>query len=165
MINQRSLEYIITRIKSGETELTDCVYDSMFEVSPVNFLNEEDNEGQVWVNRCANGKIINEVYYDVNADFNYFTMSRNINDGTFLFMQETMQEVLNKVILGKTYNKKIMGIIPNYGNYFDSHHFKYTIGNIVCCTEYSEEFATKEKPYLTSRYTALLPIKFEIVRD
>lgn len=28
-----------------------------------------------------------------------------------------------------------------------------------------EEFATNEKPYLTSRYTALLPIKFEIVKD
>ena len=51
------------------------------------FLNEEDNEGQVWVNRCANGEIISELYYDINADFNYFTMSRNINDGTFLFIE------------------------------------------------------------------------------
>lgn len=165
MINQRSLEYIITRIKSGETELTDFVYDSMFEVSPVNFLNEEDNEGQVWVNRCDNGKIINEVYYNVNADFNYFAMSRNVNDGTLLFMQTAIEHVLNKVMLTATYNKEIMSKVPNNKKFIDSHHLKYTIGNIVCCTEYSEEFATKEKPYLTSRYTALLPIKFEIVKN
>lgn len=165
MVNQRSLEYIITRIKSGETGLTDCVYDSMFEVSPVNFLNEEDNEGQVWVNRCANGKIISELYYDINVDFNYFTMSRNINDGTLLFMQTAIEDVLNKVMSTVTYNKKIMSEVPNNKDFINSHHLKYTIGNIVCCTEHNEEFATKEKPYLTSRYTALLPIKFEIVKN
>ena len=165
MVNQRSLEYIITRIKSGETGLTDCIYDSMFEVSPVNFLNQEDNEGQVWVNRCANGEIISELYYDINADFNYFTMSRNINDGTLLFMQTAIEDVLNKVMSTVTYNKKIMSEVPNNKDFINSHHLKYTIGNIVCCTEHNEEFATKEKPYLTSRYTALLPIKFEIVKN
>ena len=58
-----------------------------------------------------------------------------------------------------------MSEVPDDKDFFNSHHIKYTIGNIVCCTEYSEEFATKDKPYLTSRYTALLPIKFEIVKD
>ena len=177
MSNQRSLEYVKSRIRSGTTGLTDCIYDSMFEVSPINFLPKDCNNSQLWVNEYNgngkiiselhydNGKIISELHYDIDTDFNYFTMSRNINDGTLLFMQTVIEDVLNRVMTAATCNKKIMLEVPNDKDFLNSHHIKYTIGNIVCCSEYSEKFATNEKPYLTSRYTAILPIKFEIVKD
>ena len=163
MINHRMLEYIKTRIISGETRFTVCIYDSMFEVSSVNFSPKECNNSKLWVYEY-NGKIISELYYDTNADFNYFTMNRSIKDGTFLFIQTSIKDVLNKVMSATTFNKKIINELPYDKDFFNCHHIKYTVGNIFCL-EYNEEFATKEKPYLTSRYTALLPIEIEIVKD
>ena len=31
--------------------------------------------------------------------------------------------------------------------------------------EFGDEFATKEKPWMKSRFTAMLPIKFDVVRN
>ena len=31
--------------------------------------------------------------------------------------------------------------------------------------EFGNEFATKEKPWMQSRFTAMLPIKFDVVRN
>ena len=91
-------------------------------------------------------------------------MNRSIKDGTFLFIQTSIKDVLNKVMSATTFNKKIINELPHDKDFFNCHHIKYTLGNIFCL-EYNEEFATKEKPYLTSRYTALLPIEIEIVKD
>lgn len=156
-----SIEYIKGRIKSGDARIAICKFDSMYEMSPYEVLEIKDTNEIC--ETTSSGKIISEVYYDENAEFNYFTMSRNQNDGTLLFMRETVKEVLEKVLRCETYNVDILKEIPDDEEYFKKHHFKYTIGNIVCCSEHGDEFSTKEKPWMKSRFTALLPIKFEIV--
>ena len=109
--------------------------------------------------------MLSEVYYDSNADFNYFSMNRNCNDGTLIFDMEAMQQVLMKVLSCQTYNKAVLVEVPDDMEFFNTHHFKYTVGDIVLCQEYSNEFGTKEKPWIKRRTTALLPIKFEVVEN
>lgn len=38
-------------------------------------------------------------------------------------------------------------------------------GNFVLAEEFGDQFATKEKPWMKSRFTAMLPIKFNVVRN
>ena len=100
------------------------------------------------------------VIYDPDADFDYFTNARCRNDGTLLFALENMQKVLMNVLDTTTCCKTK---IPKDFLYNSSkYHCTYTIGNIVTTTEHSEEFSTEEKPWMTQRDTAMLPIKFDV---
>ena len=41
----------------------------------------------------------------------------------------------------------------------------YTVGDFVLAEELSDEFATKDKPWMKSRFTVMLPIRFNVVKD
>lgn len=41
----------------------------------------------------------------------------------------------------------------------------YTVGDFVLTEEFGDEFTTKEKPWMQSRFTAMLPIKFDVVKN
>lgn len=103
------------------------------------------------------------VIYDPDADFDYFTNARCRNDGTLLFALENMQEVLIKVIGAATCYRLKMPKDILYST--SKYHCTYTIGNIVTATEHSKEFSTEEKPWMTQRDTAMLPIKFDMELD
>lgn len=161
-----SLQYIVQRINEGTTNLSDCNYETIEEFNTVDIF-----EGMYYSRNLENGitiatntNKIAEIFYNPNAEFNYFTMSRISNDGTLLFDLETMQDVLSKVLYCQTYNNAVLSEIPDNQEFFDTHCFKYTVGNIILCQEYDDnKFTTEEKPWLKRRTTAFLPIKFEIV--
>lgn len=161
-----SLQYIKQRISEGTTNLSDCNYETMEAFNTIDIFericNSRSLENGITIG-TDNNKIA-EIFYNPDAEFNYFTMSRNSNDGTLLFDLEAMQDVLSKVLYCQTYNNAVLSEIPDNQEFFDTHCFKYTIGDIVLCQEYYDsKFATDEKPWLTRRTTALLPIKFEII--
>lgn len=164
----KSLDYIKQRIREGTTNLSDCDYESMVEVNTVDIFEKMYNsrglEAGIIVGTKDNE--VANIKYNPDADFNYFTMSRNTNDGTLMFDFETMQDVLCKVLSCRTYNTAVLSEIPNDEEYFKEHHFEYTVGDIVLCQEYDDnKFSTDEKPWLTRRTTALLPIKFQVVEN
>ena len=101
-----------------------------------------------------------KVIYDPEADFDYFTNFQCRNDGTLLFTVQAQQHVLLKVITLETYciSKAPQDFVDNFNNY----NVTYTIGNIVSVCEHSLDFGTEEKPWMTQRDTALLPIKFDV---
>lgn len=102
--------------------------------------------------------------YNDNADFQYFSTERCICDGTMLFEIENMLHVINKIINLKTYCTDV--IFPN--DFEDSpwkYNLKYTVGNFVIGMEKDDKFSTKDKPWMTCRFTAMLPIKMEFVRN
>ena len=107
------------------------------------------------------GDIIANILYDENADFEYFTMERCTCDGTLIFMDELIEKVFLKVIRIQTVNNEK---VPDG---FDENPFlydlEYTVGNFVICDEYGD-FGTEEKPWLRSRFTVMLPIKFDVVK-
>lgn len=97
---------------------------------------------------------------DPDADFEYFTMQRCNCDGTFVFFQDLMDECIDKMIHLKTcnVNKEIPKDLTGYS-------IIYTVGDFVLAEEFGDEFATKEKPWMKSRFTAMLPIKFDVIRN
>ena len=163
----KSLEYVKQRIAKGHTDLSNCKYESMVEYSPVDIFEKvyKSRALETGVTVGTSDHQVANICYDPKVDFNYFSMSRNTNDGTLLFDFEAMQDVLCKVLSCQTYNKAVLTEIPDDEEYFNTHHFKYTIGDIVLCQEYGDEFATEEKPWMKRRTTALLPIKFEVIED
>ena len=100
-----------------------------------------------------------------DATVNFMTLKMNVEFEEGKDPKEVMQDVLYKVLSCQTYNKSILKDIPNNEEFFNTHIFKYVIGDIVLCQEYSKEFSTKEKPWMTRRTTALLPIKFEVIEN
>lgn len=98
------------------------------------------------------------VDYNENTDFSYFTMERCYCDGTFAFYQELIKHILLKLLDLNTYDKRVD--IPDnlYG-----HEVKYTVGDFVLTHEYGSKFATEEKPWMKSRFSVMLPIKFEVI--
>lgn len=163
----KSLDYIKQRISDGDTGLSKCKYESMVEFNPVDIFEKmyESRALETGITVGNSDYQAANICYDPEADFNYFSMSRNANDGTLIFDFEAMQDVLCKVLSCQTYNKAVLTEVPDDEEYFNTHHFKYTIGDIVLCQEYGDEFATEEKPWMKRRTTALLPIKFEVVED
>ena len=101
------------------------------------------------------GDISVYVTYDPDADFQYFTSSTSTNDGTLLFIYDQAVECLNKVLQLKTYYLPV-GAPKNFKNV----ELYYTVGNFVVCNEFGEQFATKEKPWMLSRTTVMMPIKY-----
>jgi hypothetical protein len=97
------------------------------------------------------------IFYDENAEFEYFTMEHCICDGTLLFMEELCLDILNKVFRLQTINKEKV----NANTDLFKNEIIYTVGNFVVCTEYGD-FGTEDKPWLNSRFTVMLPIKFDL---
>lgn len=99
-------------------------------------------------------KIQSKIVYSPDADFDYFTSAQSIHDGTILFLLSTMEECVNNIIGIRTYDKRKPRPI-------NGATICYTIGNLVISNEYGD-FGTPEKPWLHSRTTVLLPIKYDI---
>lgn len=95
-----------------------------------------------------------------NEGFEYFTMERCLCDGTLYYFHQLAEQIINKLIYAQTYNckKYPKDIIQS----LDINIIHYTVGDLVCCQEYGK-YGTKDKPWLSSRFTVFLPIKFEIL--
>ena len=162
----KSLEFVKERIASGQCNgMENNKYESMVEQDIRELFNV--------VNYTKNGTILADVSYlkgdkpyfnviikrDPSADFEYFTIQRCNCDGTFVFFQDLMNECINKMLNLKTcnVNKEIPKNLTGYS-------IVYTVGDFVLAEEFSDEFATKEKPWMESRFTAMLPIKFDVVK-
>lgn len=105
------------------------------------------------------GDFVINIRHDENTDFEYFTMERCTCDGTLIFMLELVERVFMKVLRCKTINnEKVPSDFNN--NPFD-YEICYTVGDFVICDEYGD-FGTKEKPWMKSRFTVMLPIKFDM---
>lgn len=105
------------------------------------------------------GNLIAYIHYSEDADFEYFTCERCVCDGTLLFIDEQIINILNKLVCLKTINTK--KIPEQYNENPFAYDLHYTVGNFVIGTEYGD-FGTDEKPWMHSRFTTMLPIKFEI---
>lgn len=164
----KSLEFVEERIASGQCNgMENNKYESMIEQDVRELFNV--------VNYTKNETILADISYlkkggkpyfnviikcDSDADFEYFTMQRCNCDGTFVFFQNLMDECINKMIHLKTcnVNKEIPKDLTGYS-------IIYTVGDFVLAEEFGDEFATKEKPWIQCRFTAMLPIKFDVVRN
>ena len=163
----KSLEFVKERISSGQCNgMENNKYESMFE--------QDIRELFDAINDTKNGTILADIPYfkegnkpyfnviikhDPNVNFEYFTMQRCNCDGTFVFFRQLMDICIDKMIHLKTsnVNKEIPKDLTGYS-------IVYTVGNFVLAEEFGSEFATKEQPWMLTRFTAMLPIKFDVVK-
>lgn len=165
-----SLDFIIDRIKSGQ-----C---NGMENDDYTSLSEHDLNGMLSIMNivCDNKKIeikdISEIVnvvgdglelnfkYNPCADFQYFTTETCINDGCITDGLVLIQDVLCKLTNGRTIYKPLFTEIQKYDN--KKIKILYEVGNFVMGLEHDKKFGTKEKPWLTTRTTIMLPIKCSI---
>jgi len=88
---------------------------------------------------------------DPDADFDYFTSNSFLSDGTLVFLLESIENLVQKVITLGSYNKELGP--PEPGNTVN-----IVVGNYVLLTEYGK-FDTENGAWLNERTTVLLPIK------
>ena len=160
-----SLNFIKERINSGETDLILTDYESLEQVDLLNWLKEGNNEQVIeWLSygiSTQRGDFSSTIKYDPNCEYDYFTMSQCCCDGTLMFYNELCSKVLNKAIGMETGKKDVM-TDEVYTNIKD-YTIEYVIGDFVFGHEYDlEKFKTNEKPWIHSRFTVMLPIKFDI---
>ena len=104
--------------------------------------------------------------YNPNAQFNYCTSERCVCDRTLVFLRELADKCVLKMLELRTYNKAILtdDMMKDFNK--GKYDIYYEFGNIICFDEYHESlFATEDKKFLKSRFTTILPIKFDIKKN
>jgi hypothetical protein len=175
-VENKSINFVKDRIKNGFAnvplqndaifkEINFCDYMTYGYSIPDNFKLAFQNNRMSYLiknatlkkgDKVISGDIQIDIIYDENADFEYFTMERCRCDGSLMFFDELTMKILDKICHIGTYNKE--KIISNI-NLFD-YIWTYTVGNFVLCDEYGD-FGTEGKPWMKSRFTVMLPIKFD----
>lgn len=95
------------------------------------------------------------ILFDSDADFDYYTSSSSIHDGTIAFIYDNVMKCVLKVVQLQTRNACIPS--PDFGD-----EVTFTVGNFVILNEYDGDFVPKDRPWLRERTTVLLPLKMEI---
>ena len=164
----KSLELIKERIRSGGTNgMENNKYDWIEEKTPFEVLKESLKlaiKDSILCSQTFEYNILNKgtfkvkIIYNPDAEYDYFTMQRCSSDGTYAHLYELMEICVENIINLKTYFKNVT--LPKD---LSGHTLIYTIGNFVLTSETDKEkFKTEDKPWLDCRFTAMLPIKFEI---
>ena len=159
-MKNNSLEFVKKRITDGFTKMNLDDFESLSEYNVLEILSEYlDKNGEYKVMLDNNFNIILKV--DSDATFDYFTMKSCRCDGTMMFYNQLMVDCLNNILSCGTHPNNVA--LPED---LSNKTFIYTIGNFVLGHEYDEnKFKTEEKPWMYSRFTAMLPIKFEIIGE
>lgn len=99
-----------------------------------------------------------EFTFNSDAEFDYFTSSASIHDGTLMFEYKTMCECVVNICCCATRYKKYADV--EWGD-----KVKYTIGNFVILNEYDGTFCKDKDPWKRQRTTVLVPLKMEIEKS
>lgn len=170
----KSQEFIISCIKDGRCsddfileEFEDAACYSPFDVMSEKIRNYVvDNSMRViFHGKSINGDIGESnvvIRYDPNVDFDYFTSDICVHDGTLLFLQEGMYNILNRILSVGTYN--ISDQPDNWDSHFWDYDYEYTIGDFVVVNNFSVMNTTKEKPWAMDKQIIALPLKWKYVR-
>jgi hypothetical protein len=106
-------------------------------------------------------KIYSEVCYDPNADFDYAAMASSVHDGTYLFIYQLMQQIVDRLEKAETYNKQTGEPRALLGYDMTLH---YTVGDFVIF-DYFTESPDPERPFLTQQTNVYLPIAYELTYE
>ena len=94
--------------------------------------------------------------FNPEANFQYFTQSESIHDGTLLFITENIQKCINRIIMGDTWYQ-----LPNYPQKPKKAKVHYTIGNFIIVNEFDKDgskFTPKDKRWMNMRTKVMIPL-------
>lgn len=149
----KSLKFAKERISSSAFVCLENIEEKMQRI-PYSMVRREKIE-----NKLAFGyKTMHiSVLYNPEAEFDYLSSASCRCDGTLTFAFDLCDEIIVNLLSGKScyeFKKpKDLDISPwNYDVEFE-------VGDFVFVEEYGKQFSTKEKPWMTSRFTVMLPVK------
>lgn len=93
-----------------------------------------------------------DIEFDQDADFEYFTSASCVHDGTALFDIELLASRISAVCSGATFNKDV-------GEPRNGDKIHYIVGNFATLTEHDGDWVPKDKKWMRTRTTILLPLK------
>lgn len=172
---EKSLDFVKNRINNNMcTDMNIVDFENATEFSFIDFVKSclknpeemsEDNELTLKISGEDIGiekdtEII--ISFNPDADFEYFASETCNCDGTLGFMRDLMQNIFMRLLELRTSYKDT--VPEDLGSHFWDYKYKYIVGNFVMNTEYGNQFSSKEKPWMTSRFTVCLPIKCEYIR-
>jgi hypothetical protein len=153
------LDFIKKRIQEFGADGFDISFENVTVLSPTGLITFDKNN-QIKCTYSVGDKpseMTSTITYDPNADFRYFTTKTSRHDGTLLFVLETVQECLNKIINLETCDKSVE--LPQDLSNCD---FFYTIGDIIVVNEHSNRFSEPSKPWMQERTTVMIPVIFRV---
>lgn len=157
----KSLEYIKRRIEEGNCKNMSQEEFTNMNVAPLNSLCDKLSVGETIVLAITKDedRVIADLTYNPDADFDYFTTENCVCDGTLVFMNELMAKILKKIeSLNTCYSPVLEGLTPeDIVNYI----IHYEVGDFVTNSHIIEP-PDKDKPWMCDRFTVMLPIKFTI---
>ena len=152
----KSLEYIKNRIKTGYVNnMTEEEFSNM-QVVKFTDVCAKFNHHNILENK-ETGEVYIDMKYDPDAKFDYFTLETCYCDGTFMFMGELIDKIINKICSLQTYYSPAIEEEIDLSKY----HVHYIVGDFVANTYYIES-PDLEKPWMKDKFTVMLPIKFEV---
>lgn len=169
--NGRSLQFVKNQIESGSCLNMDYSdFDSIEEIDFASWIKENacESNDNTWSIEFMSEENSEEVLtrvdieYNPEAAFEYFTMESCTCDGTLGFYRDLINSILKKLLTGSTSDRRKTPSDLNENPY--GYNRKYIVGDIVMAHEYNDKFATKEKPWLRSRLSAMLPISMEFTK-
>lgn len=173
MGNNRSLNFVRETISSGRCNgMENDKYEYMSEIdfsaiaSKIQFNELVEVSENLWKTKLLfdNGEIIQiSIKHNPDAKFDYFSTESCYCDGTLLFAIELCKKIFNKILVGKScYMPKITKDIEEKPYRYNVH---FEVGDFVLAEECGRQFATKENPWIKSRFTVMLPIKCDFIEN
>lgn len=170
-MKDESLEFVKKRIASGVCNgMENNKYEYMNEIdfptitSKIKFNKCVEISENLWKIKIPfeNGETTEiSVKYNPNAKFDYFSTESCCCDGTLLFMVELCEKVFEKILTGQScYTPKMP---KDAGKKPYNYDIAFEVGNFVFAEEYGEQFSTKDKRWMKSRFTVMLPIKCDFM--
>ena len=161
----KSFDFAINRAQNLEvSNLTDRDWSGAYEYNAEQFFDQRINGARTCI---LTGNVDGKEYkfsikleFDPDGEFDYFTSSKSVHDGTMIFVSENMESLVRKVLCLNTY------YTPK-GKPDNGDTVKFTIGNFVILNEYDEtgeNFTPKDKPYLRERTTVFLPLGYDVIK-
>ena len=163
-MTNKSLEYIKKRIEEGNCyNMPVEEFGDMYTI-PLKSYFSEDCGDYIILARKDSGDILADLTYSPDAEFNYFITESCVCDGTLIFMNELMANILKKIGQLQTCYVPALEEISleeiNNGGYI----IHYEIGDFVANSCIIEP-PHKDKPWMCDRFTMMLPVKFTIEKQ
>ena len=164
MIN-KSLEYVRKRIEEGNCRNMPVEeFKDMYAIPFKSYFLEGRGDHMILAVKKDSEDVLADLTYSPNAEFNYFITESCVCDGTLMFMNGLMTNILKKIEQLQTcYAPALEGISQeefNNGNYM----IHYEVGDFIansCIIDPPD----KDKLWMRDRFTVMLPVKFTIEKQ
>lgn len=164
MIN-KSLEYVRKRIEEGNCRNMPVEeFKDMYSIPFKSYFLEGRGDYIILAIKKDSDDILADLTYSPDAEFNYFVTESCVCDGTLMFMNKLMTNILKKIgQLQTCYAPALEGISQeefNNGNYM----IHYEVGDFIansCIIDPPD----KDKLWMCDRFTVMLPVKFTIEKQ